>query len=89
LSGLLAEARDLDPDLPFLVALRVMYAIAPEIGVAVRQHDEVILLAVDDGTPLLDPQFGGSDVLFAVARLNTSARGIAPDYEHLRRDEVA
>lgn len=89
LSGLLAEARDLDPDLPFLVALRVMYAIAPEIGVAVRQHDEVILLAVDDGTPLLDPQFGGSDVLVAVARLDTRARGIAPDYEHLRRDEVA
>lgn len=89
LSGLLAEARELDPDLPFLVALRVMYALAPEIGVAVRQHDDAILLAVDDGTPLLDPQFGGSDVLVAVARLDTSARGTAPDYKHLRRDEVA
>lgn len=89
LSGLLAEARELDPDLPFLIALRVMYAIAPEIGVAVRQHDAAILLAVDDGTPLHDPQFGGSDVLVAVARLDTSARGTAPDYEHLRKDEVA
>jgi hypothetical protein len=89
LSGLLAEARELDPDLPFLVALRVMYALAPEVGVAVRQHDDAILLAVDDGTPLLDPQFGGSDVLVAVACLDTSALGTAPDYEHLRRDEVA
>ncbi len=89
LSGLLAEARELDPDLPFLVALRVMYALAPGIGVAVRQHDDSILLAVDDGTPLLDQQFGGSDLLVAVARLDSSAQGTTPDYEHMRREDVA
>ena len=52
LSGLLAEARVLDPDLPLLVALRVLHALAPEIGVAVRQGDDAVVLAVDDGTPV-------------------------------------
>jgi hypothetical protein len=89
LSGLLAEARELDTDLPLLVALRVVYALAPEIGVAVRQHDDSILLAVDDGTPLMDPQFGGADLLVGLARLDDSARGTVSTYEHMRREEVA
>ena len=67
LSGLLAEARRADPDLPRLVALRVLYALSPEIGVAIRQHDPGILLAVDDGTELDDPEFGGTDLLVGTA----------------------
>jgi hypothetical protein len=75
LSGLLAEARRMDRDLPLLVALRVLYALSPEIGVAVRQGDDKVLLAVDDGTPLDDPDFGGVDLLVGVARLECQAAG--------------
>jgi hypothetical protein len=67
LSGLLAEARRADPDLPRLVALRVLYALSPEIGVAIRQHDPRILLAVDDGMELDDSEFGGMDLLVGTA----------------------
>jgi hypothetical protein len=67
LSGLLAEARRADPELPRLVALRVLYALSPEIGVAIRQRDSKILLAVDDGMELDDPQFGGADLLVGTA----------------------
>jgi hypothetical protein len=86
LSGLLADARILDPELPALVALRVLYALAPQIGVAVRQGDDEVLLAVDDGELLHDPQFGGSDLLVGVARLD--AEGSAPT-ETVRNEEVA
>lgn len=75
LSGLLAEARRMDHDLPLLVALRVLYALSPEIGVAVRQGDDKVLLAVDDGTPLDDPDFGGADLLVGVARVERQAPG--------------
>ena len=77
LSGLLAEARVLDPDLPPLVALRVLHALAPEIGVAVRQGDDAVVLAVDDGALLHDPQFGGSDLLVGVARLEAAGTAVA------------
>jgi hypothetical protein len=72
LSGLLADARVLDPALPWLVALQALHAVSPEIGVAVRQGDDRILLAVDDGTALEDPEFGGSDLLVGVARLGAA-----------------
>lgn len=41
LSGLLAEARRIDPDLPHLVALLALHAFSPEIGVALRQGDSM------------------------------------------------
>jgi hypothetical protein len=69
LSGLLAEARTIDPVLPRLVLLRVLYAVSPEIGIAIRQRDDRVLVAVDDGTPLDDPEFGGADLLVSVAGL--------------------
>lgn len=75
LSGLLSDARVLDPELPLLVGLTVLNALAPELGVAIRQGDDKILLAVDDGAVLLDPEFGGSDLLVGVARLATSQEG--------------
>jgi hypothetical protein len=71
LSGLLAEARALDPQLPHLVALRVVHAVDPGLGAALPQGDRHALVAVDDGTPLDDPQFGGSDLLVSLATLET------------------
>jgi hypothetical protein len=76
LSGLLAEARSIDPDLPHLVALRVLHAVSPEIGVAVRQGDRALLLAVDDGAALADPQFGGVDLLVGIARRVVPMSGV-------------
>ena len=73
LSGLLAEARSIDPGLPHLVALRSLHAVSPEIGVALRQGDPALLVAVDDGTPLADAGFGGADLLVGVAALGTAA----------------
>ncbi|HEX6446519.1 MAG TPA: hypothetical protein VF053_15595 [Streptosporangiales bacterium] len=75
LSGLLADAREIDPELPRLVMLRVLYAVSPEIGVAVRQRDDHVLIAVDDGTPLEDPEFGGADLLVGLARVAHSGAG--------------
>ena len=72
LSGLLADARVLDPDLPWLVALLALHAVSPAVGVAVRHGDGAVVLAVDDGTPLEDPEFGGSDLLVGVARLGAA-----------------
>ncbi|MCK2239251.1 MULTISPECIES: hypothetical protein [unclassified Crossiella] len=69
LSGLLTRARDLDPVLPELVALRVLHAYSPELGVALRQGDPRVLVAVDDGTALRDKEFGGADLLVGVAEL--------------------
>lgn len=89
LSGLLAEARGLDPDLPHLVALRVLHALSPEIGVAVRQGDEAVLLAVDDDTALRDPEFGGADLLVGVAQLDIGHPGNSATVGRVKEDEVA
>jgi hypothetical protein len=70
LSGLLAEAREIDPRLARLVALRSLYAYSPEVAAAVRQGDSAALLAVDDGTMLDDPEFGGADLLMATAGID-------------------
>lgn len=70
LSGLLAEARETDPQLARLVALRALHSYSPEVGAAVRQGDDRALLAVDDGTVLEDPEFGGADLLLTTARVD-------------------
>lgn len=70
LSGLLAEARDLDPALVRLVALRAVHSYSPEVGAAVRQGDDRVLLGVDDGTVLDDDEFAGADLLLATARID-------------------
>ncbi|MGA6162259.1 hypothetical protein [Amycolatopsis magusensis] len=69
LSGLIEEARGLDPALPRLVALRAVHAYGPEVGAAIRQGERRVLLAVDDGTELDDPEFGGSDLLLMTAEV--------------------
>ncbi|WUD78996.1 hypothetical protein OG937_35440 [Streptomyces sp. NBC_00510] len=82
LSGLLAEARRLDPELPYLVALLAVHAASPPVGTAYRQGEERLLFAVDDGTGLDDPEFGGADLIVGTARLD--AAGMAAE-----RSEVA
>lgn len=77
LSGLLAEAREQDPELPYLVALLAVHAASPPVGTAYRQGEERLLFAVDDGTPLRDPQFGGADLIVGSALLD--AAGMAAD----------
>ncbi|GAA5172474.1 hypothetical protein GCM10023321_72370 [Pseudonocardia eucalypti] len=73
LSGLLAEARELDPELPGLVALRVLHAVGTTLATTRGQHDQGVCLAVDDGEVLDDPEFGGSDLLVTVAELGALA----------------
>lgn len=69
LSGLLAEARAEDPELPYLVALMAVHAASPPVGTAYRQGEERLLFAVDDGAELDDPEFGGADLVVGTARL--------------------
>ncbi|MBC3991935.1 hypothetical protein [Streptomyces buecherae] len=82
LSGLLAEARRRDPALPYLVALLAVHAASPPVGTAYRQGEPRLLFAVDDGTELDDPEFGGADLIVGTALLD--AAGMAAD-----RTEVA
>ncbi|MFJ9416468.1 hypothetical protein ACIRPT_20095 [Streptomyces sp. NPDC101227] len=82
LSGLLADARRKDPELPYLVALLAVHAASPPVGTAYRQGESQLLFAVDDGTELADPEFGGADLIVGTALLD--AAGMAAG-----RSEVA
>ncbi|MFF4245428.1 hypothetical protein ACFYY2_13285 [Streptomyces sp. NPDC001822] len=77
LSGLLAEARLRDPELPYLVALLAVHAASPPVGTAYRQGERRLLFAVDDGTALEDHEFGGADLIVGMALLD--AAGMAAD----------
>ncbi|MEV0266997.1 hypothetical protein AB0I49_37445 [Streptomyces sp. NPDC050617] len=77
LSGLLADARRRDPELPYLLALLAVHAASPAVGTAYRQGEEKLLFAVDDGTELNDPEFGGADLVVGTALLD--AAGMAAD----------
>ncbi|MEU3713537.1 hypothetical protein [Streptomyces catenulae] len=78
LSGLLADARRTgDPDLAYLVALLSVHAASPPVGTAYRQGEAQLLFAVDDGTELTDPEFGGADLIVGTALLD--AAGMAAD----------
>ncbi|MFD3518278.1 hypothetical protein [Streptomyces sp. NPDC058657] len=72
LSGLLADARRRDPELPYLVALLAVHAASPPVGTAYRQGEERLLFAVDDGTLLDDPEFGGADLIVGTALLDAA-----------------
>ncbi|WP_317494898.1 hypothetical protein [Haloechinothrix sp. LS1_15] len=72
LSDLLAQARTIDADLPLLVALRAAHAYGADVGTAVRQGEQAIVLAADDGTPLADERFGGSDLLLATVEVDAA-----------------
>ncbi|HKR48426.1 MAG TPA: hypothetical protein VJT72_02395 [Pseudonocardiaceae bacterium] len=73
LSGLLAHARSTDPELPELVALRVLHAVGSAVSTARQQGDQAVPLAVDDGTVLDDPEFGGRDLLVTLAQITPDA----------------
>ncbi|MFE3607934.1 hypothetical protein [Streptomyces goshikiensis] len=77
LSGLLAQARRADPDLPYLVALLAVHAASPAVGTAYRQGEERLLFAVDDGTELDDPEFGGADLIVGTALLDAAGMAAA------------
>ncbi len=72
LSGLLEEARTLHPQLPLLTVVRVLALAAQEIGPAVRHGAASVLIAVDDGTHLNDPDFAGADLIVARAAITPS-----------------
>jgi hypothetical protein len=46
-----------------------VHAASPPVGTAHRQGEPRVLFAVDDGTPLDDPEFGGADLILGTARL--------------------
>jgi hypothetical protein len=52
-----------------LVVVRVVALAAQEINPAVRHGAPSVLIAVDDGTPLDDPEYGGADLIVARAAL--------------------
>ncbi|MFF1307170.1 hypothetical protein [Streptomyces sp. NPDC058307] len=71
LSGLLAQARGTGGfDLAYLVALLAIHAASPAVGTAYRQGEQKLLFAVDDGTELDDPDFGGADLIVGTALLD-------------------
>ncbi|ANY07210.1 hypothetical protein [Pseudonocardia sp. HH130630-07] len=74
LSAALAAARESGTDLPQLVALRAMHAVGTAIGTARTQGDPSVLIAIDDGTVLDDPEFGGADLLLAMAGVEGERR---------------
>ncbi|WP_062215938.1 hypothetical protein [Streptomyces sp. NBRC 109706] len=77
LSGLLAEARAIDGELPHLIALLAAHAASPPVGTAYRQGERRLLFAVDDGTPLDDPHFGGADLIVGTALLDAAGMAAA------------
>lgn len=71
LSGLLADARRRDGrELAFLVTLLAVHSASPPVGSAYRQGERRLLFAVDDGTELDDPEFGGADLIVGTALLD-------------------
>ena len=69
LSGLLQDARRRHPELAELVMVRVLALAAQEINVALRAGAVSVLIAVDDGTPLQDPDYAGADLIVGRAEL--------------------
>lgn len=75
LSSLLAAARAVEAetegveDLPLLVVIRVLVLAAQEIDAARKHGETQVIIAVDDGTTLDDPEFAGADLLVARADL--------------------
>ncbi|WP_340556229.1 hypothetical protein [Streptomyces sp. GSL17-111] len=77
LSGLLADARRRDPELPYLVSLLAVHAASPPVGTAYRQGERQLLFAVDDGTELSDEEFGGADLIVGTALLDAASMAAA------------
>jgi hypothetical protein len=75
LSSLLSAARAMEArmdgveDLPLLVVIRVLVLATQEIQAARKHGDPYVIIAVDDGTTLDDPEFAGADLLVTRAEL--------------------
>jgi hypothetical protein len=75
LSSLLTAARAIEAkkdgveDLPLLVVIRVLVLAAEEIDAARKHGETLVIIAVDDGSTLDDPQFAGTDLLVTQADL--------------------
>lgn len=54
------------------MALLAVHAASPPVGTAYRQGEERLLFAVDDGTELDDPEFGGADLIVGMALLDAA-----------------
>lgn len=74
LSELLEKARKVHSSLPLLVVIRVLALAAQEIQAAVLHGATNVLIAVDDGTPLRDLEFAGSDLIVARAALTPNIK---------------
>ncbi|HWS39256.1 MAG TPA: hypothetical protein VN408_41740 [Actinoplanes sp.] len=73
LSGLIEDARRLHPELAHLVVVRVVALAAQEINPALRHNLPGVYIAVDDGTPLTDFEYGGADLIVARAAIEKNA----------------
>lgn len=78
LSGLLEEARSVDADLPHLVGMLAAFDLAPSLGEAISQHDQLVTLCVNDGELLDDPELGGADLLIARGVVRDPQMAVAP-----------
>ncbi|WP_018542448.1 MULTISPECIES: hypothetical protein [unclassified Streptomyces] len=73
LSELLAEAAVIDPQLPELVTLLALRAFSPQLGSALREGADRVLLAVSAGVPLDSESFEGDDLLLTSAAFDRVA----------------
>lgn len=74
LTSLLAEAADFDDDLPVLLALRALYALAPALTNARQRRDSLVVVAVPTGAGLAGPvaRIEGDELLLTTAVLTES-----------------
>ncbi|MFI1017105.1 hypothetical protein [Streptomyces sp. NPDC020965] len=73
LSELLEEAADFDPELPGLLVLLALRAFSPQLGAALSEGADRVLLAVSAGSPLDSQGFEGDDLLLTSAAFDREA----------------
>ncbi|MET9433923.1 hypothetical protein [Streptomyces sp. NPDC006551] len=73
LSELLEEAAALDPELPDVVALLALRAFSPQLGAALSEGVDRVLLAVSAGVPLESQGYEGDDLLLTSAAFDRAA----------------
>lgn len=73
LSELLEEAASIDPELPDLLVLLALRAFSPQLGAALSEEADRVLLAVSVGIPLDSQGFEGDDLLLTSAAFDRAA----------------
>ncbi|MFF2554383.1 hypothetical protein ACFVUS_25510 [Nocardia sp. NPDC058058] len=87
LSTVLSEAAEFDADLPTLVALRALHALAPAVMNARQRHESSVMVAVptDTGMPQSVTGIEGDELLLTTAVLTkTDGIAVAPAREENR-----